>query len=218
MISERLRVASQFLKGYHFLADCGTDHALLPIYAVEKGYVQRAIASDNKHHPLLSAKENIAKHRLYGKIKTELADGLSYLTLENDIDVVTILGMGGHLITNILEKAYLYNLKRMVIQANAHQAMVRGFLQDHKWRIVEEVDLEENGKYYQIMVCEPGTMQLNDLEKEFGPMLIKKKSPAFMKRIQLMLSQLKKALEQTNQVQTTAKLRQRIQMLEGVLK
>jgi len=218
MISERLKVVSQYLKGYHFLADCGTDHALLPIYAVEKGYVKKAIASDNKHHPLLSAKENIAKHRLYGKVNTVLADGLSYLNLEKDVDVVTILGMGGHVIREILEDAYLYNVKRMVIQPNSHQHMVRGFLEDHKWKIVDEVFLEDNQKYYQIIVCEPGKMKLTDLEREFGPIILKKKNPAFIERIQSMQTHLKKALDETTQAETIEKLKNRIDFLEGALK
>ncbi|HKL47466.1 MAG TPA: class I SAM-dependent methyltransferase [Candidatus Izemoplasmatales bacterium] len=217
MISQRLRVVSRFLKGYQFLADCGTDHALLPIYAVEKGFVKKAIASDNKHHPLLSAKQNIADHRLYGKINTVLAEGLSYLNLEKNVDVVTILGMGGHVIREILEDAYLYNIKRMIIQPNSQHSLVREFLEEHKWQIIDEVYLEDNKKYYQIIVCQPGKMQLTALEKEFGPYILKEKSPAFIDRIQSMLTQLNKALEATNRPDTIDKLKKRIQFLEGAL-
>ncbi|QWC00604.1 tRNA (adenine(22)-N(1))-methyltransferase TrmK [Mycoplasmatota bacterium] len=218
MISERLRVASQFLKGYHYLADCGTDHALLPIYAIEKGFVQKAIASDNKHHPLLSAKNNIAEHRLYGKIKTVLADGLSYLNLENDVDVVTILGMGGPTIVEILSQAYLYNIKRMVLQPNSQSKEVRIFLESNKWKIVDEVFLKENDKYYQIIVCEHGNMALSEKEREFGPIILNEKSELFKERIQLMIGQLTKAIQETNNLDTRKKLKLRLEYLEEAIK
>jgi len=217
MISERLRIASEFLKGYHYLADCGTDHALLPIYAIEQGYIKKAIASDNKHHPLLSAKKNISEHRLYGEIKTFMADGLSYLNLENDVDVVTVLGMGGPLIVKILKEAYLYNVKRMILQPNSQSKEVREYLEEHKWKIVDEVFLKENDKFYQIIVCEHGKMKLSDLEKEFGPKILQKKSDIFKERVQLMIDQLASAVEQTNNQDTLEKLKERIKFLEEAI-
>ncbi|MFP4478890.1 MAG: tRNA (adenine(22)-N(1))-methyltransferase [Candidatus Izemoplasmatales bacterium] len=217
MISERLRIASEFLKGYHYLADCGTDHALLPIYAIEQEYIEKAIASDNKHHPLISAKKNINDHRLYGQIKTVLAEGLSYLNLENDVDVVTVLGMGGPLIVKILSDAYLYNVKRMVLQPNSQSKIVRQFLEENKWKIVDEVFLKENDKYYQIIVCEHGKMNLSELEREFGPIILKEKSDVFKERIQLMIEQLSSAIEETTNQETLEKLKKRIQFLKEAL-
>ncbi len=217
MISNRLRIASQFLKGYHYLADCGTDHALLPIYAVEKGYIKKAIASDNKHHPLLSAKKNIADHGLFAEVTTVLADGLSYLNLEKDVDIVSILGMGGRLIEEILSKAYLYNVKRLVLQPNSHHSVVRSFLENHKWKIVDEVFFKDNDKFYQLIVCEHGVMNLSELEREFGPIILKRKSDEFIERIQYMIHQLSNALDQTHNLETRTKLEQRIVFLKGAL-
>ncbi|MGE4572087.1 MAG: tRNA (adenine(22)-N(1))-methyltransferase TrmK [Candidatus Izemoplasmatales bacterium] len=217
MISERLRIASQFLKGYHYLADCGTDHALLPIYAIEKGYVKKAIASDNKNLPLMNAKDNINQKGLFLEVKTVLADGLSYLNLENEVDVVTILGMGGIVMKDILDKAYLYNVKRMVLQPNSHSELVRRFLEEHKWKIVDEVFIEDNKKYYQIIVCEKGSMILNDLEREFGPIILKKKPPLFIKRIESMIDHFNQALEQAKDSETKEKLNHRIAFLKGAL-
>lgn len=217
MISERLKVAAKFLKGFEFLADCGTDHALLPIYAIKKGYIKEAIASDNKHQPLLSAKQNIAEHRMYGKIQTVIADGLSYLNLENDVDVVSILGMGGQVIEKILDNAYLYNIKRMVIQPNGHAEKVRAFLENHKWAIVDEVFMKENNHYYQIIVAEPGKMTLTAVEREFGPMILKNQSDHFVERIQQMIKQLDEAYETTDDQKTKEKLAKRIAFLKGAL-
>ena len=217
MISNRLKVASQFLKGFQFLADCGTDHALLPIYAVEKGYVKKAIASDNKHHPLFIAKKNINEHRLFGKIQTVLADGLSYLNLEKDVDVVSVMGMGGRVIKEILENAYLYNVKRLVLQPNSDHALVRYFLETNKWKIVDERFLMDGNKYYQIIVAEHGNMSLTDLEREFGPFILNEQNEWFVKRIQTMIEQLTQALKEVKNPLTKEKLTKRLAYLRGAI-
>ena len=218
MISNRLKVASQFLKDFQFLADCGTDHALLPIYAIEKGFVKRAIASDNKHHPLLGAQKNIKEHRLFGKISTVLADGLSYLNLEKDVDVVSVMGMGGRVITNILKEAYLFNVQRLILQPNSDHAMVRRFLEENKWKIVAESFIEDNGKYYQIIVAEHGLMTLSELEREFGPFILKEKNEWFVKRIETMIEQLMRAIEQAKNTDTQAKLEKRMAYLRRAIR
>lgn len=218
MISDRLKQASYYLKGFNFLADCGTDHALLPIYAIEKKYIKKAIASDNKNYPLMSAQKNISEHRLFGQIKTVLADGLSYLNLENKVDVVTILGMGGILIVNILSQAYLYNVKRMILQANSQNKELRLFLEKNKWKIIDEVFMKENGTCYQIIICEPGAMVLSDAEREFGPMILKNKPEIFIERIQAMIDQLLEASHKTKNNDTKFKLADRVQFLREVLK
>lgn len=217
MISDRLKVAGEFLKGFNFLADCGTDHAFLPIYAIEKGYIKKAIASDNKHHPLLGAEKNISEHKIYGQIKTVLAEGLSYLNLEKDVDIVSIMGMGGRVIVDILKNAYLHNIKRMVLQANSNHKEVRLFLETHKWQIVEEAFIKDKDKYYQIIVAQPGKMVLTDLELEFGPYILKEKNEVFVERIKMMIEQLKHALNETINTKTLEEIKDRILFLKGAI-
>ena len=217
MISERLKVASQYLRGFKCLADCGTDHGLLPIYAVERDYVQKAIASDNKHMPLMSAIKNIEDHRLFGKVETLLAEGLSYLELNKDIDVVSILGMGGPLIKEILSNAYLYNIKRLVLQPNSSAEIVRTFLENNKWTIVSEKLVKEHNKYYQVIVAEHGNMVLSPIEREFGPMIIKHHKNLLKERIMVMISQLKSATLETTNPLTLEKLSLRIAYLEEAI-
>ena len=50
-LDSRLRTALKYLRHGRTLADIGTDHAYLPIYAVENGYSERAIASDINEGP-----------------------------------------------------------------------------------------------------------------------------------------------------------------------
>ena len=67
-LSKRLSLCAKYTKGFTNLADIGTDHAMLPIHAIRKGYVSKAQAIDNKQGPFVVAYGNIKDARLEDKI------------------------------------------------------------------------------------------------------------------------------------------------------
>jgi len=215
MKSLRLLTASKYIAGFNCLADCGTDHGKLPIYCVKNNLVKRAYASDNKEKPLNNAKENIANNNLADMVFPILADGLSYLNEE--VDVVSILGMGGRLIVSILEDADLRYVKRLVLIANSENEILRAFLQEKNWKIIAEELIHENRKNYQLMVLEKGQMRLNALEKEFGPLIIKSKSFPFINMIKKHLTELKNAQLKTKSDEVKQDLHRRIKELEDLI-
>lgn len=214
-LSKRLIASANFIKGFNCLADCGTDHAYLPIYVVKEGFVNSAIASDNKLGPLTNAKKNIIQASLLMKVKIKYADGLNYLN--KDIDIVSVLGMGGRLITEILSKANKQYVKRLVLGPNSEAKILREYLMENNFKIVNEELVEENGKYYQIIVCEPGNMDLNELELEFGPIILKNKTPEFKDYITKLITNLKEALPKINNDSEAEKLAIRIKTLEEAI-
>jgi len=215
MKSLRLLAASKYIKGYNFLADCGTDHAKLPIFCVEHGLVKKAIASDNKSGPIENAKKSIDKANLNDLVIPVLADGLSYLN--KDIDIVSILGMGGRLIIQILENADITSVKRLILSANSENYLLREFLQDINWMIEKEELIKENGKYYQLMVLSKGKMNLSELEKEFGPLIIKEKSAEFIEMINKLLVKLVSAFKKAKTEEVRIEIKKRIKLLEEVI-
>ncbi len=215
MKSLRLLIASKYIAGFNCLADCGTDHGKLPIYCVKNNLVKRAYASDNKEKPLNNARENIASNNLNNLVIPVLADGLSYINEE--IDVVSILGMGGRLIVSILEEADLRNVVRLVLIANSENEILRTFLQENNWKIIAEELIHENRKNYQLMVLEKGQMQLNALEKVFGPLIIKAKSIAFINMIKKQLNELKNAQLKAKSDEVKQDLHRRIKELEDLI-
>ncbi len=215
ILSKRLEVSAQFTKGFDCLADCGTDHAYLPIYCVSQSYVKKAIASDNKVEPLNHAKRHIKAAGLELEIKTILADGLPYL--DEHIDVVSILGMGGHLMFDILVNANLTYVKRLILSPNSDPQMIRAYLQEHEFCIADERIIEDHSKFYQVIVAEPGEMTLTDTEKEFGPLIIKNKSETFKKYIDKQLKQLQHALPNITNPNEQKKVKDRIALLKEVL-
>lgn len=215
MKSLRLLTASKYVAGFNCLADCGTDHGKLPIYCVKNNLVKKAYASDNKENPLNNAKENILANDLENVVTPVLADGLTYLNEE--VDVVSILGMGGRLIASILEEANLKNVKRLILIANSENEILRTFLQELKWKIIAEELIHENKKNYQLIVLEKGEMDLSSLEKEFGPLIIKKKSIEFIDMITKQINSLKTAYKRAKNEEVKQNLSKRIIELEELI-
>lgn len=215
MISKRLQLAAEYLKGFHCLADCGTDHGYLPIFAVENHFIEKAFASDNKQEPLNNAIKNILAANLERQITIVLADGLSYLT--DEIDVVSILGMGGRLIASILSLATLKHVKRLVLSAHSEQAILRSFLQENNWRIIDEIFIEEKRKHYQLIVAEPGQMELSSMELEFGPIIMKNQNKDFIAYIQKLIHKLELAQKHAKQIGERESIQERINDLKEVL-
>ena len=213
MISKRLKESAKYLNGFYCLADCGTDHGYLPIYAIKQGFVQKAIASDNKEYPLKNAITNIELEQV--TVETLLADGLSYLNPE--IDVVSILGMGGRLIVDILKNADVKHVKRFVLSPNSDQEALRKHLQDHQFQIVAEEIIKDKSKFYQIIVAEPGDMKLSPVELEFGPIIIKDSTDIFKEYIHKLIQKLEQALKQAKTKESQSSLEERIHVLKEVI-
>lgn len=215
MKSIRLLAASKYVIGYNCLADCGTDHAKLPIYCVENNLVKKAYASDNKIGPLENAIASIKAANLEGKVFPVLADGLGYLISE--IDVVSVLGMGGRLIQAILSQADLKDVKRLILIANSENIILRDFLEKNNWKIDFEELIKEKGKYYQLMVLSKGIMKLSMIEKEFGPLIIKEKSDAFIEMIDKLIKKLTKAKQHAKDKKVILEIEARLKTLEEVI-
>jgi tRNA (adenine22-N1)-methyltransferase len=215
MKSLRLLTASKYIAGFNCLADCGTDHGKLPIYCVKNNLVKKAYASDNKEKPLNNAKKNIFDNNLQNSVIPVLADGLTYLNEE--VDVVSILGMGGRLIVSILEEAELKNVKRLILIANSENEILRTFLQKINWKIIAEELIHENRKNYQLIVLEKGQMVLSNLEREFGPFIIKEKSNQFINMIKKQINGLKTAVKNAKNEEVKQDLNKRIMELEEII-
>ena len=128
----------------NLIADVGTDHGYLPIYLVNKGICQRAVAADINEGPLSAAQKNIALTRVKDKIETILSDGLKNV---EKADCVTICGMGGELIVSILEHRK-EDMTRFVLQPQRSVDTVRYYLAEKGFEIKREAIAKEKDKMY----------------------------------------------------------------------
>lgn len=179
MISERIKRISSYIKPYKVIADVGCDHGYLIKYAFDNYNITEAYAIDNKKGPLDSAKNNLKD---YNNVKYFLSDGLD--SIDDNVEVVVIAGMGGMLIKDIITKniSRINNVKRFVLQANKNVYELRKFMSENDYLISNEEILEEDGKFYEIVVFEKGKADYNFDDLFFGPILLKEKNDVFLKK------------------------------------
>lgn len=203
-ISKRLSRIAQYIPHGAKLADIGSDHALLPVFAVQQGIAASAIAGEVNEGPYRAAVKQVNESGLAKQIEVRLGDGLSVLR-QDEVDTVTIAGMGGGLISEILNRgaSLLSSVNVMVLQPNVGEEAVRRWLYNNDWVLKDETILEEDGKIYEILYCERnrsghpaakerpyqerrihGIELSHDWLLRMGPYLLKQAGPVFHRKWQ----------------------------------
>ena len=150
--NKRLLVAAELLGKTNSVADVGTDHAFLPIHLVKEGIAQKVIACDIAEGPLSVAKANITKYGLLDKIELRLANGLLGL-VPNEVGAITILGMGGETIADILTDSpwVKSNDITLILQPMSCDDRLRDYLYKEGFEIITEVGVESQSRFYTVM-------------------------------------------------------------------
>lgn len=229
-LSQRLEAAAQFIPEAARLADIGSDHAYLPVFLMLQHRISWAIAGEVVAGPYESAKRQVELTNLSEKISVRLGDGLSVIHSDDQIDTITICGMGGQLICSILanglKQKKLTGKERLILQPNVQAERVRHWLAAHDYCFLGEAIIEEEGKIYEIMAAEkidnPTTSNYSDEELLFGPFLLKNSSLPFQKKWQLEQKQLQNILDQLKEaseppVSKLAEVTWRMQKIEEML-
>lgn len=177
----RIEEIAMFIPPYKTIADVGCDHGYLIISAFEDQGILKAYAIDNKKGPIDSAIHNLKNKVYFDKVVFSLSDGIS--EIGSDTECVVIAGMGGILISEILDKD-LKNVKRLILEPNRDQKEVRMKISKLGFIITNEKIVFEKGKYYEIIVCDRSDekIEYTDMELEFGPCLLKEKSLYFKEK------------------------------------
>ena len=151
-LDSRLMAIANLVRKDKIFADIGTDHAYLPVYLVEKGIINRAIAADLRVGPLDNAKETVVSHNLTDIIELRLSDGLDNF-IENEAEEIVVAGMGGLLISSFIERTnWLKNSNiHLILQPMTHIEELRKTLFDNGFIIDNEVVAEDGDKLYIII-------------------------------------------------------------------
>lgn len=186
-ISNRLKCVASMIDKCNSIADIGTDHGYLPIYLIENAVCDTAIASDIKKGPLNKAKINIKKYNMEEKIQCRLGAGLNTIK-ENEVDSAVISGMGGNLISDIIDNdlEVFKSLKYAVLQPVQNPEVLRKYLYGKGFNIIdEELCIDEN-KYYEIIKVEYNNNVVikDDIYYEISEKLIEKKHPLIRQYIE----------------------------------
>lgn len=213
-LSMRLeRVAAHVPAGAR-LADIGSDHGYLPVVLLRRGLIAAAVAGEVAATPFQAAERTVRENGLEQHVSVRLADGLVAITAADAITAISVCGMGGETIRNILDsgKAHLTGQERLILQPNGGEQPLRQWLMDNGYRILVEELLRENRFYYEIIVAERAEPVAYSAEElYFGPLQLQARSPVFLAKWQRLLRQKQKTLasfEQARQAVPQAKVQE----------
>lgn len=239
-LSERLRALAELVETGSRLADIGSDHALLPSFLAERGVVSFAVAGELNPGPFEAAGKQVREAGLAGLISVRRGDGLEVVR-PGEVDTVTIAGMGGNLITQILSagaaEGKLQGVRRLILQPNVGEEAVRRWLSGNGWFLAGEQILEEDGKTYEVLWAVPadpgqsgrgnsalyvpwelsgfGTVG-EDLQYRFGPYLMRDVSPVFIRKWEREIRKLERIASQLEESRLEEAAAKRQQMLEDI--
>ncbi len=227
LLSKRLQAVYQMVDANTRVADIGSDHAYLPVELIEEKVANYAIAGEVAKGPMSRSKEDVEKFGLSDKIDVRLGDGLAVIKADDLIDTVVIAGMGGILIQSILTNAteeQLSHVKTLVLQPNIGEPLVRRWLVENSFKIIDEDIVEEDHHVYEIIKAEKVTepVTLTDAEFLMGPVLMKKKTPTFVAKWEHKLNGYHKAVANMGHAKKIDQakidvMNQNIKYIEGIL-
>ena len=166
----RLEKVASLVRPNAVFADVGCDHGHLAIELMHKG-AQRGYACDINEGPLHTAQKNIAEEGLSDCIETVLTDGLDGLS-DKGITDVTIAGIGGEIIADILRRADFLKDKhsRIILQPQSRENVLRSFLAENGFSVFFEEAVRSGKFVYTVMAAEysGNTRKLSVLESFCG--------------------------------------------------
>ncbi len=195
-LTPRLAAIANLIPRGARVADIGTDHAALPVYLAKNGRTSRVIAAELNEKPYRLACRQVMAAGEEGRVEVRKGDGLDVI-LPGEVDVVVIAGMGGNTMRGILNRSrgVLAGVNRLVLQPMADAGDLRRWLCRNGWRLVDEELVKEDGRFYVVVVAEPGEEQKkDDFMMDIGPVLVGKCSPLLIEYLEKVKSDYQRIL------------------------
>ncbi len=152
-LSKRLALLASLVKSGSAVCDVGTDHGYLPAFLYLSGNMISVTATDIREMPLASAKANLERLGADG-VRLLLCDGLDLVTRDM-ADTVIIAGMGGEVISGIIERAEFLrdSTVELILQPTTAAKELRRYLSENGFEVQKEIAVSENGKVYSVMLA-----------------------------------------------------------------
>lgn len=169
-MNNRLEKIASYIVDGKGVADIGTDHGFLPVALCQRGYPGNIVASDINSDPLNKAIRAAKNAGFSETIKFLLSDGLEACD-PDEFDRVVIAGMGGDTIAGIISRVSWYKDSKHVfhLQPMSKQEVLRAWLMDNDFEIINEDLVVDNETIYQIIsACFGSKNKLNCAQLYIG--------------------------------------------------
>jgi tRNA (adenine22-N1)-methyltransferase len=156
----RLKILTAEIDRCKVLADVGCDHGYCTEFALKNGLCDKAYISDISEKSLKKAHTLLQNYVNEGKVVSICCNGLSLVP--KDVEQVLIAGMGGENIAQILEHApwTADGAHTLILQPMSKMELLRQFLSEHGYEIVDEKLIMDRGTVYPVMKVQAGRMTL----------------------------------------------------------
>ena len=151
-------------------------------------------ATEKNLQPLEAARKNISAAGLEKIIDTRQGDGLKILSA-GEVDTICIAGMGGALITKILDESpgVVKAARHLILQPMTASEKVRDWLNENDWAVDEEDLAEVAGVIYEIIsAVKISDTVLKKFKRDSSP-LLKKFLSQRAEKIQSVLDEMSKS-------------------------
>lgn len=151
-LDRRLSLIAAMVHPGSRVADVGTDHGKLIAHLVGTGKCPTGCATDINPGPLSKARELVHSLNMADRVEVLLCDGLAGVG-DDMADDIVIAGMGGDTIIHILESwpHSRKEEKHFLLQAMTKPEVLRGWLWQNGFAILEERCAQQSGKPYSVM-------------------------------------------------------------------
>lgn len=219
--SKRIETLCSLLKKAKTFADVGCDHGYCSEYMLKNDLCEKAILSDISKGSLAKAESLLSEYIANGRAVSVLGDG--FWGVPVDTEEVLIAGMGGSEIVSILsDKKHGFMPQSFVFQPMHDAEKLRRYLIENGGDIERDFTFED-GKFYDVIVggkLKDGAKAnvYSDAEYEFGKENLATMPEAFVKRIQKLIKNTEKYLQDPNlQENSRQALKEKQKRLQGVL-
>lgn len=219
-LSPRLEALLGLLVPGVFLSDVGSDHALLLIEAYRRGLIVGGQGIDNKKGPFSRMKEAIETAGYAGDISASLSSGLD--DLDPFSNMVALCGMGGELISEILEKGKdkLGRVEYILVDAHSERGLVQDKLIELGYRPDEGEFVHDGPAYYSLERWKKGVFRLplTPFEREYGFLPALKASAVFKESLKAEVERAESLLDNDDIPQNKKKtLKAKVRLIERYL-
>ena len=217
-LPKRLQAIAQMVEKNSIVADIGTDHGYIPKYLVDNEISKMVIATDISEGSLSKTTSYVEEENLSDVILPRLGSGLVPIK-PFEVDTVIIAGMGGVLISEILEadRKKASTFIRFILQPMVGSSELRKYLVTSGFRILDEDLVKEDGRYYEIILAENGLQRFEkEMDYEISPILINNQHPIWKEFVEWKIATLE-SISRDLEAQTSDKSVSRNKELKEVI-